>query len=48
MGWILIILAVPLLIGYGLSDKKNPMWLRLGVAMAGIGFLIQLLTSVLS
>jgi hypothetical protein len=39
-GGILIVLALPLLIGFALSNKKNPMWLRLGILMIVVGVLI--------
>ena len=47
-GWILVILALPLFIGYGLSDRKNRMWLRLGLLMAGVSLVIVLLGALLT
>ena len=40
LGWVLIVLAAPLLLGYLIGEKKNAMWLRLGLVMAGVGLLI--------
>lgn len=42
LGVLLIALATPLLIGAFLSDRKNKMWLRLGILMAGSGVMIML------
>jgi hypothetical protein len=44
-GVILIILAAPLLIGYGIGEKKNPMWKNLGALMGVVGLAILLLGS---
>ena len=43
LGWILIILGVPLLLGYVISDKKPKMWLRLGAILGVVGALIVVL-----
>lgn len=43
-GGLLIILALPLLIGYGIGEKKNQMWLRLGLIMAGVGIVIVVIS----
>lgn len=40
LGGLLIILALPFLIGYLISEKRNQMWLRLGLIMAGVGIVI--------
>lgn len=48
LGILLIILALPLLIGYGISEKKNQMWLRLGIIMGVIGVIIIILGSLTS
>jgi len=39
----LMILAAPLLIGYFIGEKKNRMWLNLGVIMALAGIAITVL-----
>jgi hypothetical protein len=45
LGGLLIFLALPLLIGYSISEKKNHTWLRLGLIMGAVGLLIVLLGS---
>lgn len=45
LGWGLIILASPLLSGYAIGEKKNQMWLRLGLLMGGAGLLIAFIPS---
>lgn len=45
LGLLLIILALPLLIGYAISEKKNKMWLRLGIIMGAVGLVIMLIPS---
>ncbi len=40
LGALLIVLATPLLIGYWLSNRKNPMWKRLGLLLVGAGVII--------
>jgi hypothetical protein len=42
LGVILVILAVPLLIGYAIGQKRNIMWRNLGLIMGLIGLLIVL------
>jgi hypothetical protein len=46
LGWLLIILAAPLLIGYAIQEKKNSMWIRLGLIMGGIGIVVILLGAI--
>ncbi len=43
LGGLLIFLSLPLLIGYGISEKKNKMWLRLGGILLGVGVVIIIL-----
>lgn len=43
LGWLLIILGIPLLLGYAISDKKPKMWLRLGAILGVVGVLIVIL-----
>lgn len=45
-GAILIILALPLFIGHFLSDKKNPMRIRLGTLLLIVGILIIIAGSI--
>lgn len=40
LGGVLMFLAMPLLIGHALSNKQNPMRLRLGLLLMGVGLLI--------
>ena len=42
-GGLLIVLALPLLIGYAVGEKKNKSWRNLGVLMLGIGAVIALI-----
>ena len=46
LGILLIILCAPLLIGYAISEKKNQMWLRLGLIMGGVGIVIIILGAI--
>lgn len=39
-GYVAILIGLPLLIGYAISDKKNKMWLRLGILTLIIGLLL--------
>jgi len=43
LGIICIIIGLPLLIGYAISEKKNKMWLRLGLITLGLGVLLILI-----
>lgn len=45
LGGILIVLAIPLLLGYFLGEKKNHSWRNLGVVMGAVGLLIVVLGS---
>lgn len=40
LGIVAILIGLPLLIGYAISDKKNKMWLRLGILTVIIGALL--------
>jgi hypothetical protein len=42
LGGLLIILAIPLLIGYAMGEKKNKMWRNLGAIMGVVGLLVIL------
>lgn len=42
LGGLLIFLSLPLFIGHFLSDKKNPMRLRLGILLFVVGVLVVL------
>ena len=39
----LVLLAAPLLLGYFIGEKKNRMWLNLGVIMGLVGIVIAIL-----
>ena len=43
LGSILIVLSLPLLIGYQASDQDHRMWLRLGGVLLGTGMFITAL-----
>lgn len=44
LGGLLIILALPLLIGYVIGSRKNQMWLRLGLIMGAVGIVIVVIS----
>jgi Na+/melibiose symporter-like transporter len=44
-GGILIFLALPLIIGYFVGEKKNKSWRNLGLIMLVVGFVIFLIPS---
>jgi len=46
LGGFLIVLALPLFIGYAISDKKSKNWLNLGLIMGGVGLVIVLLSAI--
>lgn len=43
LGILLIVLALPLFIGYAISNKKNPMWRNLGFLLGAVGLIIIVL-----
>jgi hypothetical protein len=40
MGALLIVLAIPLLVGYAIGSKKDQMWRNLGIIMLIIGAIV--------
>jgi hypothetical protein len=46
LGGLLILLAVPLLLGYYIGEKKNQMWRNLGAIMGGLGLLIVIIGAI--
>ena len=42
LGWLLIFLAAPLVIGYYLNEKKKGVWIRLAIVMIIVGLLLVL------
>lgn len=46
LGILLIILALPLIIVYAISDKKNKLWRNLAILLGAVGLIIILLGAV--
>ncbi len=46
IGWLLLFLGAPLLIGFFVGEKKNIMWRNLGMLLLGFGVLIMLVGGV--